>query len=136
MLVFLDVYSKKIEYMEKDRVDIILKNLKMMITDDHQYNILLFEHMFGYSLCRDSLIMDKYIEEYNQRRITIAYEPRNLIIDIVNMRVNSVRTSYEWSNNKDDFTNLFVWFNEVYTNIRSQNLKGGHRICIYIMCQF
>ena len=80
MLIFLDVYSKKIEYMKKDRVDIILKNLKMMITDDHQYDILLFEHMFGYSLCRDSLIMDKYIEEYKQRSITIAYEPRNLII--------------------------------------------------------
>lgn len=49
MLVFLDD-SRNVKFIKKDRVDIILKNLKTMITDDHQYNILLFEHIFGYSL--------------------------------------------------------------------------------------
>ena len=134
MLIFLDVYSKKIEYMKKDRVDIILKNLKMMITDDHQYNILLFEHIFGYSLFRDILIMDRYLEEYKQSIITSGYDPRNVLIDIVNMRVASTRTSYEWS--KDNFNNLFVWFKEHYNFVRSQNLKGDRNVYMYIMCQF
>lgn len=136
MLVFLDVYSTNVKFIKKDRVDIILKNLKTMITDDHQYNILLFDHIFGYSLCRDSLIMDKYIEEYKQRITTSGYDPRKILIDIVNMRVASTRTSYGWSNSKDDFTNLFVWFKENYTFVRSQNLKGDRCVCLYIMCQF
>ena len=94
MLIFLDVYSTNIKFLKKDIVAIILKNLNTIITDDHQYNILLFEHIFGYSLCRDSIIMDMYIEEYKQRFTTSGYYPRNLIIDIVNIRVASTRTSY------------------------------------------
>ncbi len=134
MLVFLDVYSTNVKFIKKDRVDIILKNLKTMITDDHQYNILLFEHIFGYSLCRDILNMDRYIEEYKQRIITSGYDPRDVLIDIVNMRVASTRTSYEWS--KDNFNNLFVWFKEPYNFVRSQNLKGDRNVYMYIMCQF
>lgn len=134
MLVFLDVYSTNVKFIKKDRVDIRLKNLKTMITDDHQYNILLFEHIFGYSLCRDILNMDRYIEEYKQRITTSGYDPRDVLIDIVNMRVASTRTSYEWS--KDNFNNLFVWFKEHYNFVRSQNLKGDRNVYMYIMCQF
>ena len=46
MLVFLDVYSTNIKFLKKDIVEIRLKNLNTMITDDHQYNLILFEHIF------------------------------------------------------------------------------------------
>ena len=103
MLIFLDVYSTNIKFLKKDIVAIILKNLNTIITDDHQYNILLFEHIFGYSLFRDILIMDRHLEEYKQRIITSGYDPRNVLIDIVNMRVASTRTSYPVSRKTPSF---------------------------------
>lgn len=94
MLVFLDVYSTNVKFIKKDRVDIILKNLKTMITDDHQYNLMLFEHIFGFKLLDDVSLMNQFINtKHLSYKDMICYD---VYLDLYNLNKTNEKSNFEW----------------------------------------
>ena len=88
MLVFLDVYSTNVKFIKKDGVDIILKNLKTMITDDHQYNKLVYYNLFGYNFPEDVDLIDNFLTSSICDTIICSCNIK-IIVDVVNMRTCS-----------------------------------------------
>ena len=92
MLLFHNCYENKIV-----SVSCIADKLKVFnntSTDDHQYNLILFEHIFGFKLLDDVSLMNQIINtKYLSYKDMICYD---VYLDLYNLNKTNEKSNFEW----------------------------------------
>ena len=98
MIVLYDFLNNKKIFLFNNEVDSKLNMLKHFGTDDHQYNLILFEHVFNVQLMTDVSLLDDYISKARKELHMSWLLASNtyLYLDLANMRINS--TNHRWIN--------------------------------------
>ena len=96
MIVLYDFLNNKKIFLFNNEVYSKLNMLKHFGTDDHQYNLILFEHVFNHQLMTDVSLLDDYISKARKNLyISLMLESNMyLFLDLANMRING--TEHRW----------------------------------------
>ena len=96
MIVLYDILNNKKILLDNNEVDSKLNMLKHFGTDDHQYNLILFEHVFNVQLMTDVSLLDDYISKAIKKSHISLMLGGNmyLFLDLANMRING--TEHRW----------------------------------------
>ena len=92
MLLFHNCYENKI--VSVSCIDDKLKVFNNTSTEDHQYNLILFEHIFGFKLLDDVSLMNQIINtKHLSYKDMICYD---VYLDLYNLNKTNEKSNFEW----------------------------------------
>lgn len=102
-MFFIDVANSEIINLEQQQLNLIFSKLPVLLTDDHQYNKLVYYNLFGYNFPEDVDLIDIFLTSSLCNTIIHSFKIKS-IVDVINMRVCS-------TNNFDTVSNerIFSW---------------------------
>lgn len=86
-MFFIDIANGEIINLEQ-QLNLIFSKLPVLLTDDHQYNKLVYYNLFGYNFPEDVDLIDNFLTSSICNTIIHSYKIK-LIVDAVNMRLCS-----------------------------------------------
>ena len=90
-MFFIDIDNGEIINLEQQQLNLILSKLPVLLTDDYQYNKLVYYNLFGYNFPEDVDLIDNFLRSSICDTIICSCNIK-IIVDVVNMRVCSIIT--------------------------------------------
>lgn len=87
-MFFIDIVNGEIINLDQQQLNLIFSKLPVLLTDDHQYNKLVYYNLFGYNFPEDVDLIDNFLTSSICNTIIHSFEIKS-IVDVINMRVGS-----------------------------------------------
>ncbi len=84
-MFFINIDNGEIINLDQQQLNLIFSKLPVLLTDDHQYNKLVYYNLFGYNFPEDVDLIDNFLTSSICNTIIHSFKIK-LFVDAVNMR--------------------------------------------------
>lgn len=92
-MFFINIDDGEIINLEQQQLNLIFSKLSVLLTDDHQYNKLVYYNLFGYNFPEDVDLIDNFLRSSICDTIICSCNIKKFV-DVVNMRVCNIITVF------------------------------------------